>query len=278
MSDEILRAAQARAARTARPGDRPQDRRSALGYGAPAAMSTGARILATRAAVGEAGASTAVSGYASITETPYMMMDIFGPYNEIVSTGAFMKTLSTSPEVEFTVNHGSGGSLPLAHTRNGTLFLSEDDTGLAFAATVDPERTDVSNLLLALARGDMAEASFKFRIDSGMWSPDYSEFRITSVDLARGDVSAVNFGANPAAYTALRSAASLSRALDPADVNQITQALALFAAIDLIVDQAQESLAAYLGVPNPDDDDETGEPLQELPAAPAMTLLQLLAL
>jgi hypothetical protein len=52
-------------------------------------------------------------------------------------------------------------------------------------------------MLKAYERGDLVESSFKFRIDSGKWSPDYSEYRIEAVDLNRGDVSIVNFGANP---------------------------------------------------------------------------------
>ncbi len=39
--------------------------------------------------------------------------------------------------------------------------------------------------------------SFAFRIVRGEWSPDYTQYRILEVDLDRGDVSAVNYGANP---------------------------------------------------------------------------------
>jgi HK97 family phage prohead protease len=228
---------------------------------------------------------TTVGGYASVIEQPYEMYDMFGPYNEVVSRGAFGKTLASSPLVEFTVNHGAGGALPMAHTRNGTLQLWEDETGLGYDASVDTARSDVMNLVLALARGDMAEASFKFHIDAGLWSPDYTEFRIAQVDLDHGDVSAVNFGASPFASSGLRSqmeqlAGRLAekRALDPEDVNMLTQALAWFASVDLIVDQAQESLASYLGVSNPDDD-ELETPAEDAGerAASGMTFAQLLA-
>lgn len=147
-----------------------------------------------------------IGGHASTTEDPYEMYDMFGPYTEIVTTGAFGKTLEAGPLVEFTVNHGHGGGLPMAHTRNSTLDLVEDETGLNYDAFVDPTRGDVAILLAALERGDMAEASFKFRITQGQWSPDYTEFRINEVDLDGGDVSAVNFGANPAATSGLRAA------------------------------------------------------------------------
>lgn len=145
-----------------------------------------------------------VGGYASVTEHGYDMWDMFGPYTEIVSAGAFAKTLAASPTVEFALNHGRGGGASMARTSNDTLDLLEDETGLRYDAYVDPRRTDVKDMLLALERGDLVEASFKFRIDSGQWSPDYLEYRINAADIDRGDVSAVNFGANPAASSGLR--------------------------------------------------------------------------
>lgn len=142
-----------------------------------------------------------VATFASVTEAPYEMYDMFGAYNEVVSLDAFNSTLSAAPSVEFTLNHGAGGGLPMAHTRNDTLTLSAitdaEVTGLWYEALVDPTRHDVSDAVKAMQRGDLAESSFKFRIDSGQWSPDYTEYRILAVSLDRGDVSAVNYGANP---------------------------------------------------------------------------------
>lgn len=185
---DFQRAAQARSlARGA--NDRPSQRPAVRGVIDPSLIlrevgNTGADIVR-------------VVGYASTTEQPYEMHDMFGPYTEVVTRGAFGATLARSPLVEFTVNHGAGGSIPMAHTRNGTLTIVEDEVGLRYEAIVDPSRTDVADLLKALERGDVAESSFKFRIDRGIWSPDYTEFRIDQADLDRGDVSAVNFGANP---------------------------------------------------------------------------------
>jgi hypothetical protein len=39
-----------------------------------------------------------------------------------------------------------------------------------------------------------------------VWSPDWMQYRIEEVDLHRGDVSAVNFGANPFASSGTRAA------------------------------------------------------------------------
>lgn len=146
-----------------------------------------------------------VIGLASRTETPYTMYDFFGPYTEIVSADAFDKTLSASPLVEFTLNHNRGGGLPMAHTRNDTLTLTVSEDGFEYDAEVDDSRTDVADMLKAMQRGDLAESSFKFMIVRGSWSPDYEEYRIAEVDLDRGDVSAVNFGANPYTSSGVRS-------------------------------------------------------------------------
>jgi hypothetical protein len=42
-----------------------------------------------------------------------------------------------------------------------------------------------------------------FRITSGRWSPDYTEYRIDAFDLDRGDVGPVTYGANP--YTSVEA-------------------------------------------------------------------------
>lgn len=207
----IREAAEARAAGVRQSTDRPSQRRSdttpeGIILGARATLEV-AEIRASKSPAGED--RVTVSGYASVTESPYEMHDMFGPYIEVVSRDAFDKTLAASPMVEFTKNHGAGGGLPMAHTRSGSLVLSVDDTGLRYEAQVNPTRSDVADMLTAMRDGDFAEASFKFRIDAGQWSPDYTEYRINAVDLNRGDVSAVNFGANPAATSGIESARAL---------------------------------------------------------------------
>jgi HK97 family phage prohead protease len=191
---------------------RPSERRAAE----PSDSSVGVRVQLRAESVtrskNDAGDEIAtVVGFASVTEQGYEMYDWAGPYTEVVSLDAFDTTLGADPLVEFTLNHNRGGGLPMAHTRNGTLALSVvkegDTTGLWYEAQVDTSRGDVSDMVKALERGDLAEASFKFRIVRGQWSPDYMEFRINETDLNRGDVSAVNFGANPLATSTLRGEA-----------------------------------------------------------------------
>lgn len=156
------------------------------------------------------------TGYASITEAPYEMEDWLGTYSEVVSRGAFGKTLGESPDVMFLINHGG---TPLARTKPGTLRLAEDSTGLAVEADLDVRSHLVSDLRVAMERGDLDEMSFAFRVTRQQWSPDYDERRISEVNLRKGDVSVVNFGANPAtAGASMRSAYGI-------DADLLTQAL-----------------------------------------------------
>ena len=135
------------------------------------------------------------TGYASMTEQPYEMYDFFGPYTEIVTRGAFATTLGSNPDVPLVLQHNS--MQRIASTSNGTLQLSEDDTGLLSLAQLDPQDRDVQYIVPKLRSGLISEMSFAFMITASQWSPDYTELRINSVDINRGDVSIVGFGANP---------------------------------------------------------------------------------
>jgi HK97 family phage prohead protease len=143
-----------------------------------------------------------VEGYASTVETPYEMYDMFGPYTEIVAAGAFGETLAAAPQVVYRFNHGG---MPMASTQNGRLELWSDETGLGDRAWLNPKRGDVQDLIHAMDDQDVTEQSFMFTITNGQWSPDYTEYRINQVDLDRGDVGPVTYGANPYTSVAARS-------------------------------------------------------------------------
>ncbi|MGW1859367.1 HK97 family phage prohead protease [Streptomyces collinus] len=145
------------------------------------------------------------TGYASVTETPYEMQDWLGDYTEVVRRGAFSKTLAEGADVPFKLNHDG---MTLARTKSGTMRLSEDSTGLHVEADLDPGNGQVRDIRSAMERGDLDEMSFAFRVTRQEWSPDYSQRDITEVNLNKGDVSIVNYGANPhtAGMTSLRSA------------------------------------------------------------------------
>lgn len=142
-----------------------------------------------------------VEGYASVVEKRYRMYDMFGEYDEIVDSAAFDETLSKAPDVAYLVNHRG---VTMARTTNGSLELKADGKGLHTLAYLNPKRTDVKDLVVAIEDRDVTEMSFAFSIDDGEWSEDYSEYRILKVNLDRGDVSAVNYGASPHTSVAAR--------------------------------------------------------------------------
>jgi HK97 family phage prohead protease len=159
------------------------------------------------------GGSLRFTGYASVTESAYEMEDWLGDYTEVIRRGAFSKTLAEAADVPFKLNHSG---MTLARTKSGTMRLAEDSTGLHVEADLDPANGDVRNIRSAMERGDLDEMSFAFRVTRQEWSPDYTQRDITEVNLNKGDVSIVNYGANPhtAGLTSLRSAltdGSLSR-------------------------------------------------------------------
>lgn len=158
-----------------------------------------------------------LEGYASTFE-PYEMYG--GPANygwiEQLDKGAFDKTLREKPDLHLLINHAG---MPLARTKSGTLQLSTDDHGLKVRAQLDKRDPEVQALAVKMERGDMDEMSFAFRVKSQTWSstddfPDDSQAHrmINEVSLHKGDVSVVNWGANPATHAEVLSAPELLRA------------------------------------------------------------------
>lgn len=157
-----------------------------------------------------------LTGYASVFESPY---DVYGgpPYGwtEVVDRKAFDTTLRAKPDLHLLINHEG---MPLARTKSGTLQLAADSKGLHVEADLDPDDPDVQRLRTKMKRGDMDEMSFGFRVKRQEWNEDYTERRLLEVSLHKGDVSVVNFGANPATSAEINSAAGaleILAALDP---------------------------------------------------------------
>lgn len=186
-------AAEARAGQVRALADRPRQRRCAEDVASSARVAIRSQLVLRESSTG----GLAFEGYASITERAYEMWDMFGPYDEIVSAGAFTDTLNRADlDVPLVLQHDQ--LRRIARTTAGSLFLAEDDQGLRVSAPeLNPDDVDVAYITPKLRSGLIDEMSFAFRIDSGQWSPDYTEFRINRVDIHRGDVAIVGFGANP---------------------------------------------------------------------------------
>lgn len=130
-----------------------------------------------------------LAGYAAVFNDSSVPL----PFKESIAPGAFRKTLGETPDVRLLVNHEG---LPLARTKNGTLTLTEDERGLYFNAELadTQEARDIHTLI---ARGDVDQMSFAFRVIRQKWSEDRSRRVLTEVSLADGDVSVVTYPAYP---------------------------------------------------------------------------------
>ncbi len=178
----------------AAPADRPRHRRSSEQAGSRAVARAVMHGVEVRDEPDPGDGTVGFRAYASITEHPYDMWDMWGPYTETIAATAFDATLAAQPDVAYLLNHGG---MTLARTTSRTLTIGRDDTGLWYEPRLDPANSDVRNILSGIRRGDLDESSFAFRITSGMWDPGYTAYRIEQLDLHRGDVSSVNYGANP---------------------------------------------------------------------------------
>jgi HK97 family phage prohead protease len=129
---------------------------------------------------------------------------MFGPYTEIVTNGAGADSLARA-DLDVPLVLGHDQLRRMARTTTGTLFLTESAEGLDVRApALDPADVDVAYITPKLRAGLIDEMSFAFRIESGQWSPDYTEYRINRYDIHRGDVAIVGYGANPYTGASMR--------------------------------------------------------------------------
>jgi HK97 family phage prohead protease len=104
--------------------------------------------------------------------------------------------------VRLLINHEG---LPLARTKNGTMTLTEDGTGLRFDAVL-ADTSESRDLYKLIERGDVDQMSFAFRVIRQKWNEDRSERTLTEVSLSDGDVSVVTYPAYPATSVEAREA------------------------------------------------------------------------
>lgn len=212
MTQQIIRtraeAAAERQQQVAQRGDRPGQRRSSeqrgAGFGAHSTL-----LRSELRASSSASGLLHFTGHASVTEQGYEMWDWAGPYTEVVAASAFDATLKRAG-LDVTLNLGHDQMRRIASTvsTEAPLSLEMDDTGLLVdAPQLDPADYDVAYIAPKLRSGLIKEMSFAFRIIRGQWSKDYAEYRIEEVDIHRGDVAIVGYGASPLTDGALRAPA-----------------------------------------------------------------------
>jgi len=139
-----------------------------------------------------------MAGYAAVFNEASLPL----PFIERIAPGAFAKTLKETPDVRLLANHEG---LPMARTKNGTMRLYEDEKGLYFEAEL-ANTQEARDLYTLVARGDVDQMSFAFRVIRQKYNEDRSERLLTEVSLADGDVSIVTYPAYTATSVEAREA------------------------------------------------------------------------
>jgi HK97 family phage prohead protease len=179
------------------------------------------------------GSGLVYRGYASTTETEYPVYGgTFPGWVETMAAGSFKRTLKNNADVSFLINHDG---MALARTKAGTLQLNEDQTGLHVEARLNPNVSAVRDLYELSRDGNMDEMSFGFRVMREEWQNADGEpadqstgthRRILEVNMNKGDVSAVNYGANDTTAGGFRALAELRDGRIPDDaLTQLARAV-----------------------------------------------------
>jgi hypothetical protein len=142
-----------------------------------------------------------LAGHAAVFNTP---TDI-GGFNEAIEPGAFRDSIGRDP-VAALFNHNP--SWVLGSTRNKTLRLSEDATGLYMEVDL-PDTTQARDLLELVRRGDVSQQSFSFAVDGKdgeEWTKAEGRWLRTIKRAKLYDVSPVTFAAYPTTSISVRTA------------------------------------------------------------------------
>lgn len=197
-----------------------------------------------------------MAGYAAVFNEPSLPL----PFIETIAPGAFTKTLQETPDVRLLINHEG---LPMARTKNGTMKLSEDSIGLYFEAEL-ADTQEARDLHTLVARGDVDQMSFAFRVIRQTWSKDRSERTLVEVSLADGDVSIVTYPAYPATSVEAREAIKrAAQALKEGREMSPETTVALLSILDKIsdasdeIEEGKDLLQLMLGLPDDDTDEDS---------------------
>lgn len=135
-----------------------------------------------------------LTGYAVKWEKKSVIMGYFRKFREQFRRGAFVDSLA-SDDQRFLWSHDT--SKVLGRTGNGTLRLSEDETGLRFEIDL-PKTTLGNDTYESIKRGDVDGVSFGFRMESEEIQEPEDDFILRTVTKAKLlEVSAVAFPAYP---------------------------------------------------------------------------------
>ena len=135
-------------------------------------------------------------GYAAKFNSP---SEDLGGFRETILPGAFSRAIREKQDVRFLMNHSP--DKVMGRTKNNTLQLEEDGTGLRFRVML-PNTQDARDLHTLVKRGDVDSCSFAFIAKGQSWEDTasengdmYANRKLLDVDLQ--DCSAVTYPAYP---------------------------------------------------------------------------------
>lgn len=130
------------------------------------------------------------SGYALKFDT---RSENLGGFRETVAPGAVTKTLDEA-DVRALFNHDP--NLILGRNIAGTLDLTVDETGLRYDIPEMPDTSYARDLAVSMARGDVTQSSFAFRVVKDTWTEDHDGMPLRTLqEIALFDVSPVTYPA-----------------------------------------------------------------------------------
>jgi uncharacterized protein len=155
------------------------------------------------------GDEMAIAGYAALFNS--LSKDL-GGFKERIAPGAFTRSLASGADVKALVNHDP--SQLLGRTKNSTLKLEQDDRGLKFRVSLNPDVEAHRSIHALISNGTMDECSFGFMIPDGgdAWDEAKDEEgrtyqRRTLRDLTLFEISSVVFPAYNETSVAARAMA-----------------------------------------------------------------------
>lgn len=138
---------------------------------------------------GNEGEPNVIEGYAAVFNSPTNIGDWF---TEVISPGAFSRTLSENGDIRALFNHNWDNVL--GRTKSGTLILEEDERGLKFKVEL-PSTTIARDLAESMKRGDINQCSFSFMPTEEIWDYNVEPATRTINDVDLFEVSVVSLPA-----------------------------------------------------------------------------------
>jgi HK97 family phage prohead protease len=151
----------------------------------------------------EEGKPTIIAGYAALFNVRTV---IWGMWEESIAPGAFTRAIKDKHDTRSLFNHDA--NWVLGRTKNGTLTLREDQTGL-WTETTPPDTQQARDVVENIRNGNVDQMSFAFIPKETQWT--FSEKRgemdhCEILDLDLYDISPVTYPAYQETSVGLRSA------------------------------------------------------------------------